>query len=328
VIDSTYSSTFRVFKNKLLQYPEVSHMTASNDVPGASPDWNAGGVRRLGQSEDEGNQYRVLMIDHDFIPSYGLEVIAGRGFSDEVQNEESSLLLNESAVRTMGFENPDQAIDEYVNFWGDTFRIVGVLKNYRQESMKKDFEQLLFRYNSAPQGNYSIQFNTANVKTSLANFEKDWKTFFPGNPFTFFFLDEHYAKQYKSDEQFGNVFGIFSGLAIFIACLGLFGLSSLTALQRTKEIGVRKVLGASIQSILTLVGRDYLLLLAIAIVIATPLSWWIMSNWLEDFANRISMSWWIFALPSLVVVMIALLTVSFHTLKAARTNPALSLRIE
>lgn len=328
VIDSTYASSFRVFKNKILQYPEVSHMTASNDVPGASPNWNAGGVRRLGQSEDEGNQYRVLMMDHDFIPAYGLDVIAGRGFSGEVKNEESSLILNESAVKTMGFETPEQAIDEYVNFWGDTFRIVGVLKNYRQESLKKDFEQLLFRYGSAPQGNYSIQFNTANVKTSLDNFEKDWKTFFPGNPFNFFFLDEHYAKQYKADQQFGSVFGIFSGLAIFIASLGLFGLSSLTALQRTKEIGVRKVLGASIESILTLVGKDYLLLLVIAITVATPLSWWIMNNWLLEFANRISLTWWIFAIPSLLVIAIALFTVSFHTLKAARTNPAHSLRIE
>lgn len=328
VVDSTYTNTFRVFKNNVLQYPEVSYMAASNDVPGSSPNWNAGGVRRLSQSEEEGNQYRVLMVDADFIPSYGLELIAGRGFSDEVQNEESSLILNESAVRTMGFENPEQALNDYVNFWGDTFRIVGVLKNYRQESLKKDFEQLLFRYNPAPQGYYSVRFNTANVNTSLATFEREWKNFFPGNPFSFFFLDEHYAKQYKADQQFGRVFGIFSALAIFIACLGLFGLSSLTALQRTKEIGVRKVLGASIQSILTLVSKDYILLLAIAIVMATPLSWWIMNNWLQDFANRISMSWWIFALPSIVVVLIALFTVSFHTLKAAHTNPAQSLRIE
>ncbi|MEQ9414887.1 MAG: FtsX-like permease family protein [Cyclobacteriaceae bacterium] len=328
VTDSTYTSTFQVLKNKILQYPEVNYMTASNDVPGASPDWNAGGIRRLSQGEDEGNQYRVLQIDGDFIPSYGLEVIAGRGFSDEVVGEEGNLLLNESAVRTMGFDNPEQAINDQVVFWGDTFRIVGVLKNYRQESLKKDFEQLLFRYSKAPDGYFSVQFNTANVKESMAGFEQEWKTFFPGNPFDFFFLDEHYAKQYKADQQFGKVFGIFSGLAILIACLGLFGLSSLTALQRTKEIGVRKVLGASVQSILGLVSKDYLLLLGIAIVAATPLSWWVMNNWLQDFANRINLSWWIFALPSLVVIFIAMFTVSFHTLKAARTNPARSLRVE
>ena len=328
VTDSTYTSAYQAFKNKISQYPEVSYVAASNDVPGSSPNWNAGGVRRLSQSEDEGNQYRVLMVDGSFIPSYGLEMIAGRAFSDEVQGEQSNIILNESAVRTMGFDSPEQALNDRINFWGDTFRIVGVLKDYRQESLKKDFEQLLFRYAPAPQGFYSIRFNTSNVKATIASFEKEWKNFFPGNPFSYFFLDEHYEKQYKADQQFGLVFGIFSALAIFIACLGLFGLSSLTALQRTKEIGVRKVLGASIQSILTLVSIDYMVLLGIAIVTTIPLSWLIMNNWLQDFANRISMSWWIFALPSIVVVLIALVTVSFHTLKAARTNPAQSLRIE
>jgi len=328
VVDSTFRNTLQVFKNKILQYPEVTSITASEEVPGSSPNFNAGGIRRITQGEDEGNQYRVLVVDHDFIPAYGLQIIAGRQFSNDVVNERENMLLNETSLGTMGFENPEQALNELVIFWGDTLRIVGVVKNFRQESLKKDFEPLLFLYNKGPQGYLSIKFNTANVQTSLAGFERDMKEFFPGNPFDYFFLDEHYEQQYKADQQFGSVFGIFSGLAIFIACLGLFGLSSLTALQRTKEIGVRKVLGASIQSILALVSREYILLLGIAIVGATPLSWWIMNNWLQAFANRIHLSWWIFALPSLVVVAIALFTVSFHTLKAARANPAQSLRVE
>lgn len=328
VTDSTYAHTFQALKNKILQYPEVNYMTASNDVPGSSPNWNAGGVRRVSQGEEEGNQYRVLEFDADFIPSYGLEVIAGRGFSDKVVGEEGNIMMNEAAVHTMGFNNPGEAINDRIVFWGDTFRIVGVLKNYRQESVKKDFEQLLFRYNQATDGYYSIRFNTANVKASLANFEKEWKTYFPGNPFNYFFLDEHYGKQYKADQQFGKVFGIFSTLAILIACLGLFGLSSLTVLQRTKEIGVRKVMGASVQSIMGLVSKDYLMLLGMAIVLAAPLSGWAMENWLNGFANRIDLSWWIFALPSLMVVGIAMATVGFHTLKAATANPARSLRVE
>jgi putative ABC transport system permease protein len=228
----------------------------------------------------------------------------------------------------MGFDKIDDAIDDYINFWGDTFRIVGVLKNYRQESLKKDFEPLIFRYNKAPGGYYSIKFNTANVKESLTRFENDWKEFFPGNPFNYFFLDDHYNKQYKADQQFGKVFGLFSGLAILIACLGLYGLSSLTAIQRTKEIGVRKVLGASVRSILALVGKDYVWLMGVAILLASPLTWWIMNNWLQEFANRISLAWWIFALPSLLVILVALITVSIHTLQAARTNPATALRYE
>lgn len=326
--DSTYESKFEVFRNTLNEYPEVSAVTASTSIPGASPDWNAGGIRRLSQREDEQKQYRVIMMDHDFIPAYGLEILSGRGFSGETANEWKSVMLNESAARHMGFEKPELAIDDQIFFWGDTFRIVGVLKNYRQESLKKEFEPLIFRYNKAPGGFYSIKFNTTEVKSSMEKFENDWKELFPGNPFNYFFLDDHYNKQYKADQQFGKVFGLFSALAIFIACLGLFGLSSLTAIQRTKEIGVRKVLGASVQSILALVSRDYLVLMGVAIFMATPLSWWIMNNWLQSFANRISLAWWIFALPSLLVILIALLTVSFHTLRAARTNPATALRYE
>jgi putative ABC transport system permease protein len=255
-------------------------------------------------------------------------MVTGRAFSGTTTHEHSTVILNESAVRQMGFQKPEQAINDQIFFWGDTFRIVGVVKNYRQESVKKSFEPLIFRYNEAPGGYYSVKFNASHVKESLARFEKDWQEFFPGNPFDYFFLDDHYNTQYKADQQFGKVFGVFSGLAIFIACLGLFGLSSLTAIQRTKEIGVRKVMGASINSILRLVGKDYLLLMGISLVFATPFAWWIMNNWLQDFSSRIQMTWWIFAIPSLLVVVIALFTVSIHTLKAARTNPVKSLRYE
>ncbi len=328
ITDSTYQNKFEVFKNRLNEYSEVNGVAASSSIPGASPEWNAGGIRRLSQREDEQKQYRVIMMDHDFIPIYGLELAAGRKFSGDIANENSTVMLNEAGARHMGFVNPMDAIDVQINFWGDTFRIAGVVKNFRQESLKKDFEPLIFRYDKAPGGFYSIKFNAANVKESLGKFEDVWKEFFPGNPFDYFFLDDHYNKQYKADQQFGQVFGIFSGLAIFIACLGLFGLSSLTAIQRTKEIGVRKVLGASVSSILTLVSKDYLILMGTSIVFATPLTWWIMNNWLQDFSNRISLDWWIFAVPSLLVVFIALSTVSIHTLKAARTNPVKSLRYE
>jgi putative ABC transport system permease protein len=328
ITDSTYQNKFEVLKNSLNQFTEVKGVTASSSIPGASPDWNAGGIRRLSQREDEQKQYRVIMMDHDYIPLYGLEVMTGRPFSGDIPNEYENVILNEAAARHMGFENIEDAIHDQIYFWGDTFKIAGVVKNFRQESMKKDFEPLILRYNKAPDGFYSINFNTQNVKESSARFKMEWKAVFPGNPFSYFFLDEHYNKQYQADQQFGRVFGIFSGLAIFIACLGLFGLSSLTAIQRTKEIGVRKVLGASVNSILTLVSKDYIILMGVAIIMATPLTWWIMSRWLQDFANRISLSWWIFALPSLLVMFIAFITVSFHTIRVARTNPTKSLRYE
>ena len=328
VVDSLYGKKFQFFKQQILQYPEVTSVTAASSVPGRQPQWNAGGIRRLSQREDEANQYRVIMMDHDFIKTFGLEVLKGRPFSGDISNEFNNVLINESAARLMGFQKIEDAIDDQIFFWGDTFRIVGVLKNYHQESLKKAFEPLVFRYNDAPGGYYCIKFNTADVQASMAKFEDHWRELFPGNPFIHFFLDDYYNQQYETDQQFGKVFGVFSMLAIFIACLGLFGLSSLTAIQRTKEIGVRKVLGANIRSILSLMSRDYLLLLAISILVAVPLAWWIMSQWLQAFAYRIPLSWWIFLVPSLTVVFIALATVSVHTLRAARTNPATSLRYE
>lgn len=328
VVDSTYEQKFNVFKEQIKQYPEVINVSASSSVPGRQPGWNAGGIRRLSQREDESNQYRVIMMDHDYISLYGLNLLAGRGFSGELANEYSRILINEAAAKRLGFTKLEDAINDQIYFWGDTFSIVGVLKNYHQESLKKEHEPLVFRYSSASWGFYSIKFKTSNMKESMSRFEDHWKELFPGNPFLYFFLDDHYNQQYQSDQQFGKVFGIFSALAIFIACLGLFGLSSLTALQRTKEIGVRKVLGASVSSILRLVTSDYLILMALAIVVSVPLSWWIMSGWLNDFATRIELAWWIFAIPSTVVIAIALMTVSIHTLKAARTNPTKSLRYE
>ncbi|MDL5051544.1 ABC transporter permease [Oscillatoria amoena NRMC-F 0135] len=265
ITDSTYQSKYEVFRERLLQYPEINSVTASTAVPGRSPDWNAGGIRRLSQREEDANQYRVIAMDKNFIPAYGLEVIAGRSFSGDSKGEEGSVILNETGARLMGFTNPEEAINDRINFWGDTCRIIGIVKDYRQESIKKAPEPLIFRYSPAPGGYYSIKIHGSDIRNSMANLELQWKEFFPGNPFNFFFLDDYYNQQYQADQQFGTVFGLFSALAIFIACLGLLGLSSLTVLQRTKEIGVRKVLGASVNSILGLVSREYMVLMVWAI---------------------------------------------------------------
>jgi putative ABC transport system permease protein len=328
VTDSTYSQKFEVLKQQILLIPEVKMVSASTTIPGGKANWNAGGIRRLSQREDEANQYRVIMMDDDFIKLYGLEVVAGRAFSNAVSHEYKNVMINQSASKLLGYQKIDEALNDQIYFWGDTFRIVGVLKDYHQESLKAAYDPMVFRYNAAPEGFYSVKFNTSHVKESVAKFEASWKEVFPGNPFDYFFLDDHYNQQYNADQQFGKVFGIFSALAIFIACLGLFGLSSLTAIQRTKEIGVRKVLGASIPSILTLISKDYVKLMFVAIVVSVPLSWWVMTSWLQDFAARISLSWWIFALPSLLIIVLALITVSIHTLRAAVANPVKSLRYE
>lgn len=329
VTDSTYENRYEVFKETLLKYPEIRSFASSTSVPGRQPDWNAGGIRRLSQRSEESNQYRIIMVDHEFAPAYGLEVLSGRAFSGQnPDSETANVMMNESAAKLMGFKNPDEAINDQIYFWDDTFRIVGVLKNYHQESLKKSVEPLIFRYYKAPGGYYSVKMGVANVAETIRKIEETWKEFYPGSPFSYFFLDDYYNEQYKADQQFGKAFGLFSGLAIFVACLGLFGLSSLMAIQRTKEIGVRKVLGASVGSILTLVSKDLLVLIAIAILVATPIAWFVMNEWLQSFATRVDLSVITFALPCLAVLAVAAFTISIHTLKAARTNPVTSLRYE
>jgi putative ABC transport system permease protein len=328
VTDSTYKQKYQVFKQNISSHTGVISVTASSSVPGSQPDWNAGGIRRLSQGEDEQNQYRIIMTDGSFNKSFGLEMLFGREFSDDVANEDKNVLLNETATRLMGFALPEDAINDEIFFWGDTFNIVGVMKDYHQESLKKSFDALIFRYNDSPDGFYSIKVAPGEIKELMATLESDWQEVFPGSPFQYFFLDEHFDQQYKSDQQFGTIFSIFSALAIFIASLGLFGLSSLTTIQRTKEIGIRKVMGASLLGLLQLIKKDFIILILVAILFSVPLSIWVMNSWLQDFATRIPLSWWIFAIPSLAVVITTLVTVSVHTIKVAMINPVKSLTYE
>jgi putative ABC transport system permease protein len=328
IADSTYASRFNAFHHDLAAYPEVEGVTSSTSIPGRKPGWNAGGIRRVHEGEESANQYRVLGVDDAFVPTFGLKLVTGRNFSKERKTEYGSVLFNESAIRQMGFKTAEEALNEQIFFWGDTFNIVGVLKDYRQESMKKNYEPLIFRYFDDARAFYSIRIKTNNVQSMVARAEEKFKVYFPGNPFEFFFMDDFYNQQYQADIQFGKVFGVFAGLAIFIACMGLFGLSSYMVVQRTKEIGVRKVLGATVAQVIALLCREFALLVVTAIVIAVPVSWMIMHNWLSEFATRITLSWWIFALPGVLVMGIAWLTISLHTFKAASANPIDSLRYE
>ncbi|MEO0554631.1 MAG: ABC transporter permease [Bacteroidota bacterium] len=328
VTDSLYNDRLNTFKQTLTSFSEVNSITASTAVPGAQPDWNAGGIRLLEQDQTQGQQYRVIGADHDFVEAYGLEILAGRRFDKERVNDQATILMNESATRLMGFDNIEEALNRDVFFWSDTFRVVGVLKDYHQESLKKSFEPLIFRLIPNASNFYSIRIRSNDIPYLIDKIEDEWKAEFPGNPFDFFFLDDHYDRQYKAEIQFGKVFGLFAGLAIFIACLGLFGLASYMTAQRTKEIGVRKVLGATLASVLTLLSKDFVQLILISILFAIPVAWFVMSDWLSGFANQITLSWWIFAAPSILILLIALGTVTFQTVKTGLSNPVDSLRHE
>jgi putative ABC transport system permease protein len=328
ITDSTYSDKRQVFKNEILRNSEIETMAISSVVPGTGANWNAGGVRRLGQEEAEGNQYRIMVIDGEFIDAYGMEMAAGRAFDDDRVNETGNVIFNESAIELMGFESVEEALDEPIHFWGDTFNIVGVLKNYHQESLKESFEPLIFRYQPNWGDYFSLKISTTDLSQVIDKTQEEFEATFPGNPFEYFFLDEHFDKQYKADQQFGKVFTMFSILAIIIACLGLFGLSSFATSKRTKEIGVRKVLGATVPGIFTLLTRDFAYLIGIAVFIASPISYLVMDRWLMNFAYAINIQWWIFLVPALALMMIAVFAVSYYAIKAAIVNPANSLRYE
>ena len=326
--DSVMSIKDSYFKNKLRSNASVTNFTTSSAVPGRNTGWNAGGIRLLTQDENESNQYRVLGSNANFIDFYDLEVIAGRGFDETYGAEEGNVLFNETAIKQIGFTDPSEALDKKIFFWGDTFNIVGVVKNYRQESPKQAFDPLIFRYFPSTTGFYSVKVNTNDMRGAIDNIQADWEAAFGSKIFDFFFLDDYYNEQYQSDLKFGSIFGLFSGLAILVACLGLFGLASYITSLRAKEVGVRKVLGASIQQLLALLTWDFAKLVAISIVIAAPISWWLMQNWLQGFENRIQLDAIVFLIPAITIVAIAVSTVAYHTVRTASLNPAETLHDE
>ncbi len=328
VNDSSYAETFSAFKSELVRNPDIEMVTTSIVVPGRQPPWNAGGIRRLSQGQEEGNQYRIVGFDFDFVDFYGLTILEGRNFSRDFGQNGETVLLNESAIALMGFEDNASAMNVPIYFWGDTFNIVGVVKNYHQEGLKAKTEPLVFRYFENPAGYYSLKVNPVKTQEAVAYAEEQWLQFFPKNPFDYFFLEDYYNEQYQNEMRFGTVFGLFAFLAIFIASLGLFGLSSYTTLQRTREIGLRKVLGSSAGNAVLLLLRYFIIQVLIAVPIGLGLGYFIMSGWLQNFPYRTSIGWWFYLVPILLVLVITVLTVSSQVIKTANVNPAESLRSE
>jgi putative ABC transport system permease protein len=253
--------------------------------------------------------------------------LAGRNFSKDFKTDQKAVLINERAANMFGFKDPQAALGAKLR-WGDTVTIVGVIANFHQQGLQKAIDPMMLPLVPNINNFYSIKMSTSDLRQSIDRLSRLWTKYFPTDPFNYFFLDESFNGQYKADIRFGQVFGLFAGLAIIIACFGLLGLSAYNVLQRTKEIGIRKVLGASVQSLLFLLSREFLILVLLSLLVAIPLGWWVMSNWLEDFAYRISISWWIFALAGLAAIAIALLTTGIQAIKASLANPVACLRAE
>jgi len=271
-------------------------------------------------------------MDYDFFNVFKMKLIAGRNFSkDFPKDPDTSVIISQTTAQLLGFKKPADAINKIIVIpeFGDFKPIViGVVNDYHQVSLKKPLEPSIFLCSPYQGEFYSMRVNTSNLPQTVQNIQNVWKQVFPGNPFEYFFLDEYFNQQYSNEQKFEKLFTVFAILAIIISCLGLFGLSSYTATQRIKEIGIRKVLGASIVNITSMLSKDFLRLVIISVLIATPVAWFVMNKWLQNFAYRVQVSWWIFAVAGLIALLIALVTVSFQAIKAAVSNPVKSLRTE
>jgi putative ABC transport system permease protein len=324
--DSLYQNVFQPFKTALLQLPGVQTASSSTSVMGKEIYWTNGSKKLTAEAKNV-TLYNIG-VDYDFLPSFDLKLIAGRNFSKDFPTDEKGVLLNESAAKLLGFEDFNKAINEKFFSAGDTVTLVGIVNNYHHQGLQKAIDPMIFRLRPNARQAYSLKIKTSNVPATIASVQKTWNKFFPADPFNYFFLDDLFNQQYKADQSFGKIFGLFAFLAIIIACFGLLGLSAYNVLQRTKEIGIRKVLGASVQNVLYILSKDFITLVLIAFVIAVPVTWFIMHNWLQDFAYRISIQIWVFAIAGVLAILIALLTISIQALKAAVSNPVKSLRTE
>jgi len=326
VQDSLYQRTFQPFKNSILQLHGVKNMSASTSVMGKENAW-ANAIWRLDPDYPNPVTLYYLGIDYDFIPSYEMKLLAGRNFSKDFSTDQKAAILNETAVKLLGFKSPDDAVNKKI-VRGDTMTIIGVIQNFHNEGLRKSIDPYLVILRLSTRERYSIKVETTNVSSTIAAIQATWNKYFPNDPFNYYFLDESFNEQYKSERQFGKVFGFFASLAIIIACFGLLGLFAYNVLQRTKEIGIRKVLGASVADVLLVLSKDFVRLVLIAFALAIPVAWWIMHNWLQEFAYRITISTWVFVFTGLIVLLITLITVSFQAIKAATANPVKSLRTE
>ncbi len=329
--DSTFITRENSFTAEVKQIPNVFGAANSGRLPGDELG-RSFNVRRSDVTSETHFTLRNNSISSDFIDLYQMKLIAGRNFTATDYNPEWNKLHNtiitESVVKLLGFKSANDAIGKIILQGDRKWDIVGVVADYHQKSLRYPVEPTFLRPAYGTYNPISIKVSSQNLFSTIAAIRKKYDAFFPGNLFDYYFLDEKFNQQYSNDQLFGKVFAIFSGLAIFIACLGLLGLSLFATTQRTKEIGVRKVLGASVSNIVMLLSKDFIRLIIIAFVVASPVAWYIMHNWLQDFAYRINISWWIFFAAGLLAIIIALATISFQAIKAAIANPVKSLRTE
>jgi putative ABC transport system permease protein len=330
IVNGTYvlDNNAVAFKNDITRLPGVQSGTLSSFLPVSSSSRNDNIFARAAVMDvKNGFDMQVWQVDYDYLKTLGMQLVKGRNFSKDFGSDSSAVVINETTAKFLGYNDPIGQKLYGIDKTTTAYNIIGVVKNFNFESLKQTVGPLgLFLGQS--NGLASFKVNAASIPEIVKEVESKWKTLAPGIPYNYRFLDASFNDMYKDEQRVGKIVLIFSVLAICIACLGLFGLSTFIAEQRTKEIGIRKVLGATVRSIVQLVSKEFMILVGIAFIIAVPVAWWAMNKWLTDFVYRVSIEWWVFVLAGGIALGIALATMSYQAIKAAMMNPTKSLRSE
>lgn len=316
-----------IFKDEVSKLAGVENVATSGAIPGGGYNWGTY-IYRSGAEENSARNGDIVWVDPDFIKTYHIQLIAGHNFNPSIKSDMQSVIINQACLQAFGLGTAEEALNESVVMGGDTVRILGVAKDFNWNSLQSEMVPFLLRADTVSTAKVSIHLAGGIHPETINKIGDLYKDLIPGEPFDYYFLDDFFNEQYRSEQSFGKIFGIFAILAIVIACLGLWGLASFSTAQRLREIGVRKVLGASTGGLVYLLLRQFLNLVLIASVIAIPLIWFGANSWLSGFAYRVGMRWDLFVIPVIILALIALVTVSVQVLKGATSNPARVLRSE
>jgi putative ABC transport system permease protein len=326
------TKNYEAFKNELLQAPGVSSVSVGYGFPG---DMFGDGMMKVPRKGEE-KKATQMMVDHDYIKTLGLKLIAGRDFSKDIQTDKDhAYIINETAVKELGLGTPEKALGEILlwNTWRKPElvkkgQVIGVVKDFHYNSLYNKVEPAVLQIYPEAYSKVAVKMKTAGIESTLSHVKKVWNQFTPDYPIEYNFLDESFDQMYKAEDKLKSLIWIFTAVTVIVACLGLFGLAAYAAERRRKEVGIRKVLGASVQGIVFHLSKDFVKLVLFAMLIASPLAWYFMNKWLQDFPYRVDISWWIFIAAGVMAVVIAIITVSFQAIKAAIANPVKSLRTE
>ncbi|MEM6317934.1 MAG: ABC transporter permease [Bacteroidota bacterium] len=327
-----YESQYRAFCETLRNQTGISQVASISSLPGGGSSEigsSSGGFQIVGKTDLVEFVVYQNRMDDKLVDALDIKLVAGRDFDRELAEENRSIIVNESLLKQIGIANPEDVLNQYFQFGTNPentkYKIVGVIQDYNRSTLKSSIEPTMF-YHRNVNTNTLVRLNGEDMQESIQRIQATWQQFYPNSPFSYAFLDDRFARLYQEDRKFGFIFGNFAGLAIFVAILGLFGLAAFLSLQRTKEVGVRKVLGASTTNIIFLFFKDFVSLLLVAILISVPLVYWSMSNWLNGYAYRIDFPWWVLGVSLSIVTILSFLTVSWQTQKVATLNPVETIR--